>query len=430
MQRFALRATLVMGLLVASRCISAAADLSPQSLVILRSQPAVFKVIAVADVEVTHPKSVTPQLDTLQSAYESAESRSQGQVSSGPSKNHFYWSQVGDDPDRFLKASQEKVTDPPDVKYVSTGSAFAVSRQGILLTNAHVVANTGRSELFSDMDNAKIMLEKPLTDTVYQLIAAFGGDCGDCGDDQQRRILKSLTRWLAKHSGARATVRDIKVVLNYATPYEEVATLPRAGAGIERMLRLRPRPITVNTRVLAIGEPYPGKDVAVLQMLADANFDPRDRIICLPLGDSGQVTPGDSIESMGFPAVAFNNQMMAPSAEFRVSAENGQISQTKEIAGGWEGFEMTAEMNHGDSGGPVVDLSGSRSGQVIGINVALENVGPGGTAPPGFNLAVPIDLAKPLLAQAGITPDVGPLTRQWINGLELFSRGRFARCRA
>ena len=76
---------------------------------------------------------------------------------------------------------------------------------------------------------------------------------------------------------------------------------------------------------------------------------------------------------------------------------------------------MSAAIDHGDSGGPVVN----RRGQVIGINVGM-------AAEQGkLTLAIPIDVAKEFLESAGVTPDVGPLTQTWIEGLALFHRGAY-----
>ena len=107
---------------------------------------------------------------------------------------------------------------------------------------------------------------------------------------------------------------------------------------------------------------------------------------------------------------------MDPSAQFRVSNRNGMISQVKRMKGGLDYFEMALDLGHGDSGGPVF----LENGEVIGLNVATAN-----EDAKGLTLAVPINIAKELLAKAKITPDPGPLTHLWEEGLRDYAAGRY-----
>jgi hypothetical protein len=117
--------------------------------------------------------------------------------------------------------------------------------------------------------------------------------------------------------------------------------------------------------------------------------------------------------------------LMDPSAEFRVSSRNGEISNTKKMgAEDWEAFEITAETTHGDSGGPVID---DDTGRVIGITVAA-------TFAAGHNLAIPINVAKELLNTALtkaniLNIDPGPQLKDWEDGLNLFAKGDYAQAR-
>jgi hypothetical protein len=222
--------------------------------------------------------------------------------------------------------------------------------------------------------------------------------------------------------------RRAAIVLNYNRKRDSLAT--------------EKKEITAPVKVLRpLGEEFPGKDVAVLQAFhprwvpfdaitgrrvlhdSDSDLAPKkleDMLICLPLGDSDDVLDGASVQALGFPGDAYVEGAMREEAAYRVSCRNGHISQRKPMNKGWEAFEMTADINHGDSGGPVID----NSGRVIALNVALcsENL-------PGHKLAVPINVAKEFLKKAGITPDPGPLSQHWENGLRLFDQGRWQEAR-
>lgn len=393
----------------------ARAALTERQMVILRSQPAVFKVVTYGLLELKTPDHVTVRLELLKAEY--AEAESKGIIPAEISAPDYYWAKIIANPFEYLEASGEIAlwrsksnTGAP----FAEGSAFAVSREGILLTNAHVVNDAGDGLLLGSDEAAAYTLRDPIADGIDQLSKQIGtAPTGDTRDD----LKLSLARWLRTKSHAHANFTEAKIVINYAAPSRAISQLALQGAGLSTLFSVQPKPITLDTRVLAKGVPYPGKDVAVLQVVPGADFNPQDRLICLPLGDSDRVLPGDAIEAMGFPGVAFDPETMARSAAFRVATRPGQISQSKEMKGGWEGFEMTANINHGDSGGPVVYSDGT----VIGINVAGENA-----QAVGFNVAVPINLAKELLKQAGITPDPGPLTGQWVHALQLFSDRRWA----
>lgn len=106
---------------------------------------------------------------------------------------------------------------------------------------------------------------------------------------------------------------------------------------------------------------------------------------------------------------------MTAAAQFRVSARDGKISQTKPVKGGYDMLEMTAGIDHGDSGGPVLN----REGKVIGINVGG---GEGKTT-----LAVPINVAKEFLAKARIKPDPGKLSTRWAEAVVAFGKKDYAK---
>jgi hypothetical protein len=112
-----------------------------------------------------------------------------------------------------------------------------------------------------------------------------------------------------------------------------------------------------------------------------------------------------------------------PEAKRLVSCENGQIGQIKPLQGEMPVvFEMTADINHGDCGGPVLD----KKGHVIGLNV---DGYPRKDSPelPGHALAVPINVAQPFLKAAGIDKlDPGPLTESWERGLRYYAAENYA----
>jgi S1-C subfamily serine protease len=111
------------------------------------------------------------------------------------------------------------------------------------------------------------------------------------------------------------------------------------------------------------------RDLAILQIPA---FD----LTVAPLGNSNSVRLGDSVLAMGTPLGLLQN-----------TVTKGIISAIRQ-ADGSQLFQMDAAISKGNSGGPVVDESGS----VIGISVAKFKEGE------SLNFAVPINYARGLVA--------------------------------
>ncbi|MDH3402602.1 MAG: trypsin-like peptidase domain-containing protein [Acidobacteriota bacterium] len=122
----------------------------------------------------------------------------------------------------------------------------------------------------------------------------------------------------------------------------------------------------------------PATDLALLKVESDHDLE------YLELGDSESVRPGDWVMAIGSPAGLLNTVTVGV-----VSAKQRRIGISSETSS-FENFIQTdAAINFGNSGGPLINLSG----QVIGINTAInygsENIG----------FAVPVSTLKAVLPQ-------------------------------
>ena len=128
-------------------------------------------------------------------------------------------------------------------------------------------------------------------------------------------------------------------------------------------------------------------DVALLRVKV-----PATALVPLPLGDSSNVQVGDGVVAIGNP---FGLDRSASAGI--VSALNRQITSPNGFA--IDGAIQTdAAINHGNSGGPLLDLQG----RVIGIDSQIADSGVDANVGVGF--AVPIDTVKQIvqgLAQHG-----------------------------
>jgi S1-C subfamily serine protease len=139
-------------------------------------------------------------------------------------------------------------------------------------------------------------------------------------------------------------------------------------------------------------------DLAVLRVdLPAAALHP------LPLGDSSAVQVGDPVVAIGNP-FGLDRTLTAGI----ISAVHREISAPNSFAIR-DALQTDAAINHGNSGGPLID----RTGAVIGINAQLpSNSEVNGNVGVGF--AIPIDVARAVIPQLERT---GHVAHPWL-GLE------------
>jgi len=108
------------------------------------------------------------------------------------------------------------------------------------------------------------------------------------------------------------------------------------------------------------------------------------------LGNSDKLDPGESVIAIGSPLGNFKNTVTVGvvSATGR-SIDTGQGYQIEDL------IQTDAAINHGNSGGPLVDLAG----EVIGINTLIvRNTGNGDVAE-GLGFAIPVNTAQAVAQQ-------------------------------
>jgi hypothetical protein len=166
--------------------------------------------------------------------------------------------------------------------------------------------------------------------------------------------------------------------------------------------------------IIKIGEPAPGKDVAILKVEAR-------NLPTLPIGDEATVRTGEKIFAVGYPAVSTFSSYLKKSEPIEPNFTSGTISSRKKMEGGWEALQTDTAFTHGNSGGPALD----RRGRVIGLTtwVAAESkqTAEGGeeTAEvPGQNFLVPVSLVKDFISQANVRPSAGPVTQLWTQAMD------------
>jgi putative serine protease PepD len=145
----------------------------------------------------------------------------------------------------------------------------------------------------------------------------------------------------------------------------------------------------------------PSTDLAVIRVQA-----PASALTPLALADSGHVQVGDPVYAIGNP-FGLDRTMTAGI----VSATGRDISAPNGL-GIPNAIQTDAPINHGNSGGPLLDAEG----RVIGINDQIESGGTDGNVGVGFSIAsntakavVPVLIAHGHVAHAWLGVEVAPI---------------------
>jgi S1-C subfamily serine protease len=132
----------------------------------------------------------------------------------------------------------------------------------------------------------------------------------------------------------------------------------------------------------------PTSDLAVIKVT-------NEQLTVASLGDSDKIAVGDSVIAIGSPlglqGTVTSGIVSALDRPVRVSSDDGTTSYLDAI-------QTDAPINHGNSGGPLVDSAGA----VIGINSAAAvdpTAGGGGATANGIGYAIPINYARDIATQ-------------------------------
>jgi serine protease Do len=302
---------------------------------------------------------------------------------------------VGASQDALKRATVQLITDDPgswfsltgpryhrtDTVYL-VGSGFFVTEDGYLLTNAHVVQ--------ASTDDVKRLLTGGVTQgTAEQAFVQSVRDGRAQGlqaevSDQQAQ---KLARWL---SGVY--ISDVQV--------ESVKPTYRIAFGSHSPKEIENQGLPV--RVVAQGDPVPGKDVAVLK--ADSGLH-----VALPLAAQapGQ---GARLEVVGYPCGCQAAEEVGPDKTLVPTLTQGSVQGELPMPSGWWATGTDARMEHGNSGGPALD----RSGQVIGLATFR------GGGSQTYNFVLPIAVTSEFTRQAHVRPAQGTLGQQYAQAVSEF----------
>jgi S1-C subfamily serine protease len=262
-----------------------------------------------------------------------------------------------------------------------SGSGFIIHPDGYILTSGHVVAPTRddaamRRDLLRNGAIAALVKHFP----VEQLRALYRGD----------GLEPSIAAMAAagKLDGVNA-VNEIELSNGEKLPFRVVRYSPSLS---ER-----------------------GTDLALVKI-------DRKALPAIQLGDSDRTRVGDSIWSVGYPAVASSSDdviggWLSRESDLEATFNPGTITAIKRNVNNTPVFQSNVAIYRGNSGGPAVN----RDGEVVGISTW------GHTDAEQIKFLVPVNLARDLLAESRVPLNVqGEFNRYYSTALDEAYDGKWA----
>jgi S1-C subfamily serine protease len=261
-----------------------------------------------------------------------------------------------------------------------SGSGFIINPDGYILTNGHVVAPT--------RDKEALEADLRRNGAISVLVKHFPID------------------------DLRGLYRD-----------EELDRYIDLIASRGRLEKMR----IVNELELSNGEKLPFRVQRYSPSLTERGNDlallvvERRGLPTLRLGDSEEVGVGESIWSVGYPAVASSTDdviggWLSRESDLEATFNPGTITAIKRNVANSPVFQSNVAIYRGNSGGPAVN----RDGEVIGISTW------GHTNAEQIKFLVPINAAKSLVNSAGVATNVeGEFNRHYTAALDAAAAGKW-----
>jgi serine protease Do len=260
--------------------------------------------------------------------------------------------------------------------YVVSGSGFFISSNGYVATNAHVAQmwHDGESKAKETLINRFIMA---VGRSFYSIDPS---NLTQAQYDYIRKNISNLTNFNMYHL--------VVIPDGTSVPFEDKPS----GYGAPT------------------GESESAKDVAIVKV------EVKNAPVMI-FGDSDKVKVSDSDTVIGYPGVAdmgeFKN-ILAPKAELEATFTYGHISANKSAASGASVLQTDANIDHGNSGGPVLNAAG----EVIGLATFGKDS--------QHNFVVTSNTVKEFVSAVGVKNELGLTDNLYREGLDLYWQGHYS----
>ena len=363
---------------------------NPRTVLAAQATPGVQLIQTVYSAHLAVPKPVIDDnaIDNLFAAVETKAENGQISADDNSIANAIVTA-IDNDPLTYLKPTDELRT--KDAQITGLGTGWVVTPDGYIVTAAHVV-NPGQDELKSQFAGGA--LDEFNKEDAQEIAATNDSLSGD--------QLAKLVEAGAKFNAHYLKISDIKTSVS--------AQLGVAVAGLGKGQKGQ------RAEILDVGEPFPGKDVAILKI------DGQNNLPTIPVGDDADVNEGDTLYVTGYPYASTFASGLSDDSTVQPTVTEGPLSAKKANKAGTPIFQTQAPASPGNSGGPVLDAAG----KAVGILVAGAT-DDNGTQIQGQEFVMPISVVKEKLNEKNVHPAQSLSTTVYNTGIDNYYKHYYKR---
>lgn len=275
----------------------------------------------------------------------------------------------------------------------TSGTGFFISDDGYVVTNCHVVDEAG------NYIRRKFILSA-FQQVTESNIAALEAAWAVSFNDVQKELLYNT---FAKVYSSIQSILLENLTKNIYVIY-----------AIDTVNGHTSSKITL-AQIIKKGQSMPGKDVAILKIQSSNPFP------TLALANILLPRIGDRIYVYGYPDPITTNEYLSAESVLEPSLTTGIVSGIRKTTTGWNVVQMDAELNHGNSGGPVCN----ENGNVIGIATFGSIEYSSGTLAAGMNFSLPVSIVKEFLDSLKIKPARGKASVLFNEAMEDYDKEEY-----
>lgn len=280
-------------------------------------------------------------------------------------------------------------------KVSASGSGFIYTGDGYIFTNCHVVNEN------DDYIRRRFIL------SAFTYVT-------------ERNIGAIESAWAVKFSGEQRN----SLYKTFADMYSRVVPIVLENLNKSILVTINEEDSTGTSvmktfpaTIVEKGRSMPGKDVAILKI------QPSGQLPTIKLSDGEDAKVGEDAFVYGFPNSVTNNEYLSRQSALEPTLTRGIVSAWKATVENWPVIQMDANINHGNSGGPVCNTSG----EVIGITTFGTLDDNSGALAPGFNFAIPAVVLKQFITDSLKHANFGQVSSIFADAIGLFNKSYYKR---